>query len=112
MTTFQIKGNPGAVRKCNSTASGSIKKIRIGDMIFDGEDVRSLLGLFFNKIYLESIRPFHSNDGLGNGLGLCQYGARGMALLGFPVDEILKFYFTGVELKAGGKTHLFKTSHR
>ena len=32
-------------------------------------------------------------------LGLCQYGARGMALLGFPVDEIPQIYFTGVELK-------------
>ena len=35
---------------------------------------------------------------MGNGLGLSVWG-QSMALLGFPVDEILKFYFTGVELK-------------
>lgn len=68
-------------------------------MVFGGEDVRNLLGLsstrFTWKVSGLSIQVM----GLGNGLGLCQYGSRGMALLGFPVDEILKFYFTGVELK-------------
>ncbi|MFO7151906.1 MAG: N-acetylmuramoyl-L-alanine amidase [Bacillota bacterium] len=34
----------------------------------------------------------------GGCTGMCQHGARTMALLGFPLDEILKFYFTGVEL--------------
>lgn len=90
---------PGFLDNIVSTPSGRVKKITIGDMVFDGDQVRSLLGLpstrFFWKVSSLSLAAM----GKGNGLGLCQYGARGMALLGFPVDEILKFYFTGVELK-------------
>ena len=73
--------------------------MRIGDMVFDGEDVRNMLGLSSTRFFWKVSAISFQVMGLGNGLGLCQYGARGMALLGFPVDEILKFYFTGVELK-------------
>ena len=90
---------PGLLDGIKSTASGRIKKIRIGDMIFDGEDVRNLLGLSSTRFTWKVSGLSFKVMGLGNGVGLCQYGARGMALLGFPVDEILKFYFTGVELR-------------
>lgn len=94
-----IKEIPGLISGVNSTASGRIKKIQIGDMVFNGEDVRSLLGFSSTRFTWRVSGVSFQIMGLGNGLGLCQYGARGMALLGFPVDEILKFYFTGVELK-------------
>ncbi|MDD4568610.1 MAG: stage II sporulation protein D [Tepidanaerobacteraceae bacterium] len=97
---------PGLLSGVESTTSGRIKKIRIGDMVFDGEDVRSLLGFSSTRFTWKVSGVSFQVMGLGNGLGLCQYGARGMALLGFPVDEILKFYFTGVELKQMDKpTH-------
>lgn len=89
----------GLLDNIESTASGRIKKIRIGDMVFNGEDVRNLLGLSSTKFTWKVSGLSFDVMGMGNGLGLCQYGARGMALLGFPVDEILKFYFTGVDLK-------------
>ncbi|WP_213973799.1 stage II sporulation protein D [Tepidanaerobacter acetatoxydans] len=89
----------GLLDNIKSTASGRIKKIRIGDMVFNGEDVRNLLGLSSTKFTWKVSGLSFDVMGMGNGLGLCQYGARGMALLGFPVDEILKFYFTGVDLK-------------
>lgn len=40
-------------------------------------------------------------DGRGNGhgVGMSQYGAWGMAKQGFSYDEIIKFYFTGVEVE-------------
>jgi len=90
---------PGLLENINSTASGRIKKIKIGDMIFQGEDIKNLLGLSSTKFSWKVSALSFQVMGHGHGLGLCQYGARGMALLGFPVDEILKFYFTGVELK-------------
>jgi peptidoglycan hydrolase-like amidase len=37
--------------------------------------------------------------GWGHGVGLCQIGAAVMASRGFPVEEILKHYFRGVEIK-------------
>ena len=39
-----------------------------------------------------------SGQGLGHGVGLCQWGARGMAQYGFGYPEILKHYFQGTSL--------------
>ncbi len=37
--------------------------------------------------------------GYGHGIGMSQSGAQGMAVNGFTYDEILKHYFTGVEIE-------------
>ncbi|MGQ3685638.1 MAG: SpoIID/LytB domain-containing protein [Candidatus Loosdrechtia sp.] len=39
-----------------------------------------------------------SGKGFGHGVGLCQYGAQGMAKNGFPYTSILKHYYPGIEL--------------
>ncbi|MFN0277620.1 MAG: SpoIID/LytB domain-containing protein [Pyrinomonadaceae bacterium] len=36
--------------------------------------------------------------GWGHGVGMCQYGAFGLAKMGVEYDEIIKHYYTGVEL--------------
>ena len=36
--------------------------------------------------------------GWGHGVGMCQYGAYGMAKMGVKYDEIVKHYYTGVEV--------------
>jgi len=41
---------------------------------------------------------FHG-AGWGHGVGLCQIGAAVMAIQGFLAEEILRHYFTGVEIK-------------
>lgn len=38
-------------------------------------------------------------SGYGHGLGMSQYGAKGMAMLGYTYDQIIKNYYTGVELQ-------------
>ncbi len=40
-----------------------------------------------------------SGKGYGHGVGMSQFGAKGMADQGFTYDQILSFYFTGIELK-------------
>lgn len=37
--------------------------------------------------------------GYGHNVGMSQYGAKGMAEEGYKFDDILKFYYTGVEIK-------------
>lgn len=37
--------------------------------------------------------------GLGHGVGMCQWGARGMALAGSRFDQILRHYFPGARLQ-------------
>ena len=39
-----------------------------------------------------------SGSGWGHNVGMSQYGAKAMAELGFTYDEILKFYFSGVDV--------------
>lgn len=39
-----------------------------------------------------------TTKGYGHGVGLSQYGANGMAQEGYTYKEILKHYYTGVEV--------------
>lgn len=39
-----------------------------------------------------------TGEGWGHGVGMSQYGAKGMAEAGFSYDEILKHYYTGTEI--------------
>jgi stage II sporulation protein D len=36
--------------------------------------------------------------GWGHGIGMCQYGAYGLAKMGVKYDKIIKHYYTGVDL--------------
>lgn len=40
-----------------------------------------------------------SGKGSGHGVGMSQTGAKSMADLGFTYDEILKYYYTGIEIE-------------
>jgi stage II sporulation protein D len=37
-------------------------------------------------------------SGYGHGVGMCQFGAMGMARAGYDYDEILRFYYPGIDL--------------
>jgi stage II sporulation protein D len=54
------------------------------------------------KPYLQSVDSAHDLDfpgvNRGHGVGLSQYGARQLALDGYGYKEILKWYYTGVEV--------------
>ena len=39
-----------------------------------------------------------SVTGYGHGVGMSQYGANALARQGKPYEEILKWYYTGIEL--------------
>ena len=39
-----------------------------------------------------------TTKGFGHGIGMSQYGAQGMALEGYDYKEILKHYYTGIEI--------------
>ena len=40
-----------------------------------------------------------TTKGYGHGVGMSQYGAEGMAKEGYTYDQIIKHYYTGVEIK-------------
>ncbi|MCD7777002.1 MAG: SpoIID/LytB domain-containing protein [Clostridiales bacterium] len=68
-----------------STAEGSLKS-RVFDISFVYNDGSS-------EFTLEM-----KGQGYGHGVGLSQYGAKSMADAGYTYDEIIKHYYTGVEI--------------
>ncbi len=70
-----------------------------------GGKIRSALRLneqlfVINKRYNGSVVGSYTftGRGWGHGVGMCQYGAFGLAKMGVKYDEIIKHYYTGVEL--------------
>lgn len=79
---------------------GRITRIKVGNKILSGTDVRTALGLnstnFSYKIIGKNI--VFTTIGYGHGIGLSQYGADGMAKNGSDYKEILRHYYQGVEI--------------
>lgn len=71
-----------------------------------GGKIRSALGLreqlfVMNKTYSSNGRLASitfTGRGWGHGIGMCQYGAYGLAQMGVKYDKILSHYYTGIEL--------------
>jgi stage II sporulation protein D len=68
--------------------------------------IRSALGLkeqlfVIDRVYNENDRVagfIFTGRGWGHGVGMCQFGAYGLAKQGLTVEQILKTYYTGIEL--------------
>jgi stage II sporulation protein D len=77
-----------------------------GQFFLTGLKIRQLLGLRENLFLIE--REYNQNNeiscfnfigkGWGHGVGLCQVGSFGMALRGANFEEILKHYYSNIEL--------------
>jgi stage II sporulation protein D len=71
-----------------------------------GGRIRSALGLkeqlfVIDRVYNENDRVasfIFTGRGWGHGVGMCQFGAYGLAKQGLNVEQILKTYYTGIEL--------------
>jgi len=76
-----------------------------GTKILKGGAIRSALRLkeqlfVINKRYSGSQVTSYTftGRGWGHGVGMCQYGAYGMAKMGVKFDDIIKHYYTGVDI--------------
>lgn len=85
----------------STTSTGRVKQIKINGKLFSGDEVQYLLGLrsTFFTIIQNGNNITVNTKGYGHGVGMSQYGAQGMALNGYKYDEILKYYYQGVEIK-------------
>lgn len=106
-------GSPGRVMDLQvrrTGVSGRVIELAIKgserDIVLKGLEVRFALGVRENLFVIDrelakdgSVRQFVFNGkGWGHGVGLCQVGAFGMAQAGATYDEILKHYYTGIDL--------------
>ncbi len=76
-----------------------------GTKTLKGGKIRSALRLkeqlfVINKRYSGNAVSSYTftGRGWGHGVGMCQYGAYGLAKMGVKADEIIKHYYTGVEV--------------
>ena len=83
-----------------TTASGRVKRVRLGGVTVAGRQLRSLLSLdsaLFTVTFAEDSVTFDTK-GYGHGVGMSQTGANVMALGGRGYREILQYYYTDVAI--------------
>jgi len=88
------------IKETDSSDAGTVTKITVCDKSFTGEQIRNALSLksaAFTVKHTEDSFVFTVN-GYGHFVGMSQYGADFMAKQGFKYDEILKHYYTGVNI--------------
>ncbi len=79
--------------------SGSVKSVSLCGVSFSGTELRSLLGLRSANFTVEITDCVSiTTKGNGHGVGMSQYGANHLAKMGYTYDQILKKYYTGVEI--------------
>lgn len=88
------------VKVKSHTEAGGVKEIQIGDEVIKGTEFRELFGLNstnFNLDFGTSV-VIANCTGYGHDVGMSQWGANVMAKNGAKYDEILKHYYSGVEI--------------
>ncbi|HAN09840.1 MAG TPA: stage II sporulation protein D [Clostridiales bacterium] len=85
--------------------TGYVKTILINKTEVKGTELRKLLNLRSNNFDIEKkgSEYIFKTKGYGHGVGMSQYGANFLAKEGMKYDEIIKHYYTGVEIRQIGQ---------
>jgi len=90
------------IKVVERSESGRIKRLMIDTEIVNGRDLRTIFNLnstnFKINVHMKTEIVEIETIGNGHGVGMSQWGAQGMAERGSTYDEILKHYYTGVEI--------------
>lgn len=91
------------IKLIDKTITGRVKKIAIDGIVLDGRDLRDLFELYSTNFTISLDKKLNIIEietyGYGHGVGMSQWGANGMAKNGSNYEEILKHYYTGVEIR-------------
>ena len=82
------------------TSSGRVKTIKIGNKEIAGTEARTLLGLKSTNfaVTIDGENIIFSVIGYGHGVGMSQTGADSLAKQGLKYEEIIKHFYTNVEI--------------
>ena len=98
-----LSGDPsGWLTALSYTASGRVAELTFGNVTLSGGAARTLFGLrsaCFTVEEKDGVFTF-SVVGYGHGVGMSQYGANAMAAAGSSWKEIVRHYYTGIEIEA------------
>ena len=89
-----------SIKILDFTESGRVKNVKFGNVEIAGTKVRSILGLKSTNFSIKRDKDtiIFSVIGYGPGVGMSQTGADSMAKQGKNYIEILKHFYTGVEI--------------
>lgn len=89
------------VKVISNTEGGGVKEVALGNEIISGVTFRKLFKLNSANFTIEFSEGTVKVDckGYGHGVGMSQWGANVMAKEGKKYDEILKHYYSGVDIK-------------
>ncbi len=98
---FQIDfSKEDAIKIIEYTDANRIKTIKVGNLNLSGVEIRKLMGLksanFTVKVEGDNIK--FEVIGYGHGVGMSQTGADSMAKQGSNYEEIIKHFYTNVEI--------------
>lgn len=95
-----LNGYQNSDIKSEENSSGRVRYFMVGNYKISGVELRKKLGLKSTLFswQLDSQKITFSTIGYGHGVGLCQYGANGMAKAGDNYEQIITHYFTGVKI--------------
>ena len=105
---FPDIGKLRGIRLGRADSSGRVSTVNVygskGSLNIPASDFRLLAGAHrvksarITQLILRGDTIFLRGSGFGHGVGMCQYGAYGMAQAGFPTAAILEFYYPGSRL--------------
>ncbi|MGA8944163.1 MAG: stage II sporulation protein D [Thermoactinomyces sp.] len=101
--TISIPASAGGklIQVIARTEGKRVAKVKIGDRIFSGREVREALQLASTDFEAEvqGNRVKIKSRGYGHGVGMSQWGANLMAKEGKSVAEIVRHYYRGVKIR-------------
>lgn len=82
------------------TGGHRVGRVRIGGKLFTGREVREKLGLPSSQFEwkLKGSDVEVTTYGYGHGVGMSQWGANGMAKEGKTAEEIVRYYYSGIQI--------------
>lgn len=96
-----INWSAGIIGEIKRSEAGGIITIVVGGVTVKGTKFRTVYGLRSTnaEITVSESDVKIKTKGYGHGVGMSQYGAQYFAKQGMSYEEILKTYYTGVEIK-------------
>lgn len=82
------------------TSTGRVSSVEVNGQTLYADTLRTLLNLpsTWWNMSIEDDRLVVNSQGYGHGLGLCQYGAAGMAADNHNYQQILRHYYRGIDI--------------
>ena len=96
-----LSGDPtGWLGEVKANSAGGVEQMQLGGVWVSGTSLRTLFGLRSTSFTLSATAEeiTFSVTGYGHGVGMSQYGANALAKQGKDYEQILMWYYTGVEV--------------